>query len=142
MTKISNNECVKEGKGQVTFLSPIWRGRGGGGQKFRCDWEVVKFFKSYENVPRLPHSHLIRDLHVPPEHFRKHLKRNKALGPDDLGSSFLLDICDKIARPLSIIFSLILQLKQVPSDWKHANVKPLYKKGDKFDPGNYHPTTG
>ena len=84
----------------------------------------------------------LTDINITPELVRKHLiklKRNKAPGPDNLGSSFLLDICDQVAKPLSIIFNLSLKLKQVPSDWKHANVAPIFKKGDKFDPGNYRP---
>ena len=27
----------------------------------------------------------------------------------------------------------------VPSDWKHANVTPIFKKGVKSNPGNYRP---
>ena len=32
-----------------------------------------------------------------------------------------------------------IQLKQVATDWKHANVTPIFKKGDKSDPGNDRP---
>ena len=32
-----------------------------------------------------------------------------------------------------------IHLKQVPTDLKHANVTPIFKKGDKSDPGNYRP---
>jgi hypothetical protein len=28
---------------------------------------------------------------------------------------------------------------KVPSDWNHANVAPMYKKGDKHNPANYRP---
>ena len=27
----------------------------------------------------------------------------------------------------------------MPTDWKHANVTPIFKKGDKLDPGNCRP---
>ena len=30
---------------------------------------------------------------------------------------------------------------EVPDDWRHANIVPTYKKGDKTDPGNYRPTS-
>ena len=29
----------------------------------------------------------------------------------------------------------------MPSDWKKANVTPLYKKGSKKEPGNYRPVS-
>ena len=29
----------------------------------------------------------------------------------------------------------------VPDDWKVANVTPIFKKGSKGDPGNYHPVS-
>ena len=84
----------------------------------------------------------LTDINITPELVKKHvpkLKRNKSPGPDNIGSSLLLDICDYITEPLSIIFNMSLQLKQVLSDWKHANVTPIFKKGDKSDPGNYLP---
>ena len=84
----------------------------------------------------------LTDINITPELVRKHLlklKRNKSPGPDNIGSSLLLDICDYISEPLSLIFNMSIHLKQVPSDWKHANVTPIFKKGDKSDPGNYRP---
>ena len=84
----------------------------------------------------------LTDINITPKLVRKHLlklKRNKSPGPDTIGSSLLLDICDYISEPLSLIFNMSIHLKQVPTDWKHANVTPIFKKGDKSDPGNYRP---
>ena len=44
-----------------------------------------------------------------------------------------------IAPMLTIIFQKSLTSRTIPSDWKHANVCPVYKKGDKHDPKNYRP---
>ena len=52
-----------------------------------------------------------------------------------------MDICDYISEPLSLIFNKSIRLKQVPTDWKHVNVTPIFKKGDKSDPGNYRPVS-
>ena len=45
----------------------------------------------------------------------------------------------QISRPLSILFSKSLSAGKVPSEWKLANVTPIFKKGDKSQPGNYRP---
>ena len=45
----------------------------------------------------------------------------------------------QISKPLSILFNKSLTLCKVPSDWKCANVTPIFKKGNKSQPGNYRP---
>ena len=66
----------------------------------------------------------LSNIDITPELVRKHLlklKRNKSPGLDNIGSSLLLDICDYITEPLSLIFNLSLHHKQVPNDWKQTS---------------------
>jgi hypothetical protein len=68
------------------------------------------------------------------------LKRNKPPGPDKLAPKFIKAIFPSLVIPISIIFNKTIQLGQVPSDWKSANVTAIYKgKGDSCDPSNYRP---
>lgn len=79
---------------------------------------------------------------ITPEIVHKHLQKlkpNKASGPDGLGSNILKDLCEVISTPLSMLFNQSLRQCYVPSDWKTANVSPIFKKGTKSDPGNYRP---
>ncbi len=41
--------------------------------------------------------------------------------------------------PLKLLFNKTLRSGKVPSEWKHATVTPIFKKGTKGDPGNYSP---
>ena len=43
----------------------------------------------------------------------------------------------QIAPILTILFQKSLFSGTIPSDWKLANVCPVYKKGDRHDPKNY-----
>ena len=76
---------------------------------------------------------LLCDVNITPEivikHIRK-LKKNKAPGPDNIGSSLLLNLCESLAEPLCIIFKKSMALEEIPIDWKLANVIPIYKKGE------------
>ncbi|KAK4810585.1 hypothetical protein QYF61_007322 [Mycteria americana] len=46
-----------------------------------------------------------------------------------------------MAGPLSIIFQRSWESGEVPTDWKLANVIPIYKKSMREDPGNYRPVS-
>ncbi|KFW81643.1 hypothetical protein N305_14720, partial [Manacus vitellinus] len=46
-----------------------------------------------------------------------------------------------VAKPLSMIFEMSWQPGEVPGDWKKRNIIPIFKKGRKEDPGNYHPVS-
>ena len=45
----------------------------------------------------------------------------------------------EISPMLTYIFQQSLCCGRLPTQWKHAYVTPVYKKGDKIDPKNYRP---
>ena len=67
------------------------------------------------------------------------LKSNKAPGPDNIHPAVLRECCDVLSVPLSIIFSKCFDAGVVPSDWRIANVTPIFKKGNHSLPCNYRP---
>ncbi|CAM4506372.1 unnamed protein product [Lepidochelys kempii] len=69
------------------------------------------------------------------------LDEHKSMGPDALHPRVLKELADVIAEPLSIIFENSWRLGEVLDDWKKANVVPIFKKGEKEDPGNYRPVS-
>ena len=59
------------------------------------------------------------------------LDPNKSHGHDML-SIRMLKLCgESIYKPLNLIFKSCLETGQFPSDWKKANVVPVFKKSDK-----------
>jgi hypothetical protein len=69
----------------------------------------------------------------------KNMNPSKATGPDTIAGRVLkenVDICTDI---LTLLFTKSLETGKVPSDWNYANVTPVFKKGDKHNPGNYRP---
>ena len=67
------------------------------------------------------------------------LQPAKAAGPDNISPRVLKELCDVIATPLTAIFRKSLAEGVVPKDWRHSNVTPIFKKGQKYDPANYRP---
>ena len=56
------------------------------------------------------------------------LNVSKAAGPDSLRTIVLKELGQVIAPAISIIFQVSLDSGTVPSDWKKAQVCPLFKK--------------
>ena len=60
-------------------------------------------------------------------------KLHKAKGPDEIHGRVLKEYRTNIAPIFAIIFEKSLTSGSIPSDWKHANVRPVYKEGDKHE---------
>ena len=61
----------------------------------------------------------------------KDIKINKATGPDAISAWILRDLADEVDPILKfMILQQSLDTGDVPSDWRQANISPIYKKGD------------
>jgi len=69
----------------------------------------------------------------------KILKGKPTAGDDDIPENLVKKCMQLIKGPLAHIYNLSLNSGVFPDIWKTAKVKPLYKKGDKYDMKNYRP---
>ncbi len=69
------------------------------------------------------------------------LKPHKAAGPDEIKPRVLKELSNTIAPILTSIFQHSLDTGTIPTDWKHANVAPIFKKGAKYKAANYRPVS-
>ena len=65
----------------------------------------------------------------------KNLKDNKSPVIDGITQKLLKEIAEEISVPLAIMFNLSLHEGTVPHEWKHANVVPIFKKGNRCKAG-------
>jgi hypothetical protein len=63
----------------------------------------------------------------------------KAPGPDGIPTYLLKTCANEIAPLLTEIYNNSLSTSKLPTEWKRANITPVYKKGDKLDTNNYRP---
>ena len=79
-------------------------------------------------------------LFVTPETIAKTIKKmkdNKSPGVDGIPPKLLKEIVEQISTPLGKLFNLSLEEGIVPSEWKEANITPLFKKGSRNKPEKY-----
>ena len=69
----------------------------------------------------------------------KKKKDNKSPGVDGIPPKLLNEMVEQISTPLAKLFVLSLAEGIVPSEWKEANITPLFKKGSRNNPEHYRP---
>jgi hypothetical protein len=67
------------------------------------------------------------------------LRTAAAAGPDGIGPRVLQELAEVVAEGLSMVFQKPYDSGIVPTDWKDANVTPIFEKRPKCEPGNYRP---
>ena len=70
----------------------------------------------------------------------KMLRRNKAVGLDDIQGDLLIEGKRTLTEPLTMLFNNIFK-GHFPDSWKIGVITPIYKKGDALDCGNYRGVT-
>ena len=83
-------------------------------------------------------------LFVTPKMIEKKIKRmkdNKSPRVDGIPPKLLKEIVEQISTPIAKVFNLSLVEGIVPSEWKEANITPLFKKGLRNKPENYRPVS-
>ena len=121
--------------------------------KEKCD-VINNFFSSVfttEDPNNVPEFKCDKDIpnpllncNVSFEEFEKallNLNPNKSPGPDNFHPKFLKLTAKTLAKPIKLLFDLTLVEGNLPSDFKIAEVRPIYKKGDKSHAGNYRPVS-
>lgn len=69
------------------------------------------------------------------------LKNKKTAGWDEIPVDLLKTVSCFIADPLSVLINQSFENGNFPDHLKHAELKPLLKKGDKHNPVNYRPVS-
>ena len=71
----------------------------------------------------------------------KKMRDNKSPGVDGIVPKLLMEGVEQISTPLAKLFNLSLEEGIVPSEWKEANITPLFRKGSRNKPKNYRPVS-
>ena len=69
----------------------------------------------------------------------KALDTNKSFGPDEIHPKILVELCDIVSDPITLIFNRSFEDGILPKDWKNAHITPIFKKGSRNFASNYRP---
>ncbi|XP_063931190.1 uncharacterized protein LOC135143240 [Zophobas morio] len=69
------------------------------------------------------------------------LKPTMTAGPDLIPSFLVKDCATILAKPVTILFNIILRTSTFPDVWKQSRITPIYKNGDRSNVTNYRPIT-
>ena len=69
----------------------------------------------------------------------KKLKVSKSCGPDEIHPRLLIELCDIISEPLSLLMNKTLEEGHIPDDWRNAFISAIFKKGARNRAENYRP---
>ncbi|KAK4826886.1 hypothetical protein QYF61_012074 [Mycteria americana] len=72
-------------------------------------------------------------------HLLHHLDIHKSMGLGGIHPRVLRELVEVLTKLLSMLYQQSWLTRDVPADWRLANVTPIYKKGREEDPGNYRP---
>ena len=64
---------------------------------------------------------------------------HRAYNLNRIPPKLLKEIVEQISTPLAKVSNLSPEEGIVPSEWKEANITPLFKKGSRYKPENYRP---
>ncbi|BHF83099.1 hypothetical protein SprV_0802624100 [Sparganum proliferum] len=67
----------------------------------------------------------------------QNLKEAKSSGPDNIPAKFLKELANELSKPLANIFRSSFELGRLPSEWKTADIFPIYKGGARTNANNY-----
>ena len=91
---------------------------------------------------RVSESVSCNDITITPDRILKYINKsslNTAPGPDGIPNSFIKQFKCQLLNPLVAVFKYFVDIGEMPSMWKTANVTPVLKKGLASDVSNYRP---
>ena len=95
-------------------------------------------------IPNIGVEQELKEYRIDPEEVRKKLSKlntAKLSGPDNLYSRTLKGLSKALDKLLQILYQNTLIKRNIPDEWKHVNVRGIFKKGDRNKPNNYRPVS-
>ena len=91
-----------------------------------------------ENVLSMPRVNITQD---GVKKALENLNGNKSQGPDGMHPRILKELAEELSYPLYKIFKRSISEGKIPDKWREAEVRAIFKKGKKTEPGNYRPVS-